>query len=127
WGGSTIFCEVSALQGTNIDTLLELIQLQSEVLELKANPGKRARGVVLEAFKDVGRGTVANLIVQEGTLEHGDIVVSGATYGRVRSLNNEHGEELDVAGPATPVEITGLSDVPEAGEVFFVAEDERTA
>jgi len=127
WGGSTIFVEVSALEGTNIPALLEMIQLQSELLELRANPDKPARGVVLEAFKHSGRGTVATLIVNTGTLRAGDIIVSGMTYGRVRTMNDETGKLVDLAGPSTPVEVTGLSEVPEAGEPFFVAADEKQA
>ncbi len=127
WGGSTIFAEVSALTGENVPELLDLIQLQAEVLELKANPNKEARGVVLEAYKHSGRGTVATLIVQEGTLKAGDIVVSGRTYGRVRTMTDDRGRRLEKAGPSTPVEITGITTVPEAGEAFFVAKDERVA
>lgn len=127
WGGSTIFVEVSALEGTNIQGLLEMIQLQSEILELRANPDKPGRGVVLEAFKHSGRGTVATLIVNTGTVRTGDIIVSGMTYGRVRTMNDEIGRSIELAGPSTPCEVTGLSDVPEAGEPFFVAADEKQA
>ena len=127
WGGSTIFKEVSAKQGTGVDELLELIQLQSEVLELKANPDKPARGFVLEAYKDNRRGTVASILVQEGTLRINDILVSGACYGKVKSMTNERGKNIRIAGPSTPVEVTGLSDVPDAGEPFFIAKDEKIA
>ena len=127
WGGSTIFKEVSAKQGTGVDELLELIQLQSEVLELKANPDKPARGFVLEAYKDNRKGTVASILVQEGTLRINDILVSGACYGKVKSMTNERGKNIRVAEPSTPVEITGLSDVPDAGEPFFIAKDEKIA
>ncbi len=127
WGGTTIFKEVSAKQGTGVDELLELIELQSEVLELKANPDKPARGFVLEAYKDNRKGTVASILVQEGTLRINDILVSGACYGKVKSMTNERGKNIRVAEPSTPVEITGLSDVPDAGEPFFVAKDEKIA
>lgn len=127
WGGTTIFKEVSAKQGIGVDELLELIQLQSEVLELKANPDKPARGFVLEAYKDNRKGTVASILVQEGTLKINDILVSGACYGKVKSMTNERGKNIRVAEPSTPVEITGLSDVPDAGEPFFIAKDEKIA
>ena len=127
WGGSTIFKEVSAKTGGGVDELLELIQLQSEVLELKANPDKPARGFILEAYKDNRRGTVASILVQEGTLRINDILVSGQCYGKVKSMTNERGVSIKVAEPSTPVEITGLSEVPDAGEPFFVAKDEKVA
>jgi len=115
------------LGSTGIDDLLGMVGLQSELLGRPANPDKPARGVVLEAYKDVGRGTVATLIIQEGTLRAGDIVVSGSTYGRVRTMGNDKGQPIEIAGPSTPVEVTGLSEVPDAGEAFFVAEDDRVA
>lgn len=127
WGGTTLFKEVSAKKGEGISELLELIQLQSEVLELKANPDKPAHGFILEAYKDNRRGTVASILVQEGTLHINDILVSGACYGKVKSMINDHGKSIKLAEPSTPVEITGLSDVPEAGEPFFVAKDEKVA
>ena len=127
WGGTTIFKEVSAKTGAGVDELLELIQLQSEVLELKANPDKPARGFILEAYKDNRRGTVASILVQEGTLRINDLLVSGACAGKVKSMTNDRGKNIKVAEPSTPVEITGLSDVPEAGEPFFVAKDEKVA
>jgi translation initiation factor IF-2 len=127
WGGTTLFKEVSALTGAGIDELLELIQLQSEVLELKANPDKEARGIILEAYKDKSRGTVATMIVQEGTLHAGDLLVSGASYGKIKTMQNDKGKNIRVAGPSTPVKITGLSDVPDAGEPFFVTKDEKVA
>ncbi len=127
WGGTTIFKEVSAKTGAGVAELLELIQLQSEVLELKANPDKPARGFILEAYKDNRRGTVASILVQEGTLRINDLLVSGACYGKVKSMTNDRGKNIRVAEPSTPVEITGLSDVPEAGEPFFVAKDEKVA
>jgi len=127
WGGSTLFKNVSALTGEGVQELLELIQLQSEVLELKANPDKEARGILLEAYKDNRRGIVASLIVQEGTLRVNDILVSGACSGKVKTMINDKGKSIQVAGPSTPVEITGLSDIPDAGEPFFVTQDEKIA
>lgn len=127
WGGTTLFKEVSAKTGEGVEDLLELIQLQSEVLELKANPDKPAHGFILEAYKDNRRGTVASILVQEGTLHINDILVSGACYGKVKSMTNDRGKNIKLAEPSTPVEITGLSDVPDAGEPFFVAKDEKIA
>ena len=127
WGGTTLVTEVSAKTGEGVPELLELIQLQSEVLELKANPDKPAHGFILEAYKDNRRGTVASILVQEGTLRINDILVSGACYGKVKSMINDRGRSIRVAEPSTPVEITGLSEVPDAGEPFFVAKDEKIA
>lgn len=127
WGGTTIFKEVSAKTGAGVAELLELIQLQSEVLELKANPDKPARGFILEAYKDTRRGTVASILVQEGTLRINDILVSGSCSGKVKSMTDDRGKSIKAAEPSTPVEITGLSDVPDAGEPFFVAESEKIA
>ncbi|MBT2581947.1 translation initiation factor IF-2 [Planococcus sp. ISL-109] len=127
WGGDTIFVPISALKGDGIDTLLEMILLVSEVGELKANPGRRAIGTVIEAELDKGRGSVATLLVQDGTLHVGDPIVVGHTFGRVRAMVNDLGRRVKTAGPSTPVEITGLSDVPQAGDRFVVFEDERTA
>ena len=127
WGGDTIVKEVSAHTGEGVDDLLELIYLQSEVLELKANPHKEARGILLEAYKDPRRGIVASIIVHEGTLHTNDIIVSGACYGKVKSMISDKGKGIKVAGPSTPVEITGLSDIPEAGEPFFVTKNEKIA
>ncbi len=127
WGGETIVKEVSAHTGEGVDELLELIYLQSEVLELKANPDKEARGILLEAYKDARRGIVASIIVHEGTLHVNDIIVSGACYGKVKSMLSDKGKGIKVAGPSTPVEITGLSDIPEAGEPFFVTKSEKIA
>lgn len=127
WGGTTLFKEVSAITGEGVQSLLELIQLQSEVLELKANPDKDARGIMLEAYKDTRRGTVASIIVQEGTLRINDTIVSGACFGKVKSMVNDKGKSVRIAGPSTPVEITGLSEVPDAGEPFFVTKDEKVA
>ncbi|RME35260.1 MAG: translation initiation factor IF-2, partial [Deltaproteobacteria bacterium] len=127
WGGDTIFVEVSAKEKINIDGLLEMILLQAEVLELKANPNKRASGAVVEARLDRGRGPVATVLVQEGTLKVGDPIVSGVHWGRVRTMTNDRGEKLKEAGPSTPVEITGLSGVPDAGDTFHAVKDEKSA
>ncbi|WP_416144879.1 translation initiation factor IF-2 [Planococcus koreensis] len=127
WGGETIFVPISALKGEGIDSLLEMILLVSEVGELKANPARRAIGTVIEAELDKGRGSVATLLVQDGTLNVGDPIVVGNTYGRVRAMVNDLGRRVKDAGPSTPVEITGLNDVPQAGDRFVVFEDEKTA
>ncbi len=127
WGGDTIFVPISALQGEGIDTLLEMILLVAEVGELKANPERLALGTVIEAQLDKGRGSVATLLVQDGTLKVGDPIVVGHTYGRVRAMVNDKGRRVKEAGPSTPVEITGLNDVPQAGDRFVVFEDEKTA
>jgi translation initiation factor IF-2 len=127
WGGSTLFAEVSAKQKVGIKELLELILLQAEVLELKANPDKAARGTVVEARLDKGRGPVATVLVQEGTLKTGDVFIAGSHYGRVRAMHNDKGTKMDAAGPSIPVEVVGFVDVPAAGEIFIVASDERMA
>ena len=127
WGGDTIFVPISALKGEGIDELIEMILLISEVSELKANPELRARGTVIEAELDRGRGAVATLLVQNGTLHIGDPIVVGNTFGRVRAMINDVGRRVKEAGPSTPVEITGLNDVPQAGDRFVVFEDEKTA
>ncbi len=127
WGGDTITCEVSALEGTGVDELLDQLLLVSELEDLRANPEGRATGVVLEAHLDVGRGPVATVLVQRGTLNVGDPMVAGPAWGRVRALVNDHGEQVRHAGPATPVQVLGLSDVAEAGDTFAVAPDERKA
>ncbi|MGY3185455.1 translation initiation factor IF-2 [Lysinibacillus sp. TE18511] len=127
WGGETIFVPISALKGEGIDTLLEMILLVAEVGELKANPDRLALGTVIEAQLDKGRGSVATLLVQDGTLKVGDPIVVGHTYGRVRAMVNDKGRRVKEAGPSTPVEITGLNDVPQAGDRFVVFEDEKTA
>lgn len=127
WGGETIFVPISALKGEGIDTLLEMILLVAEVGELKANPKRLALGTVIEAQLDKGRGSVATLLVQDGTLKVGDPIVVGHTYGRVRAMVNDKGRRGKEAGPSTPVEITGLNDVPQAGDRFVVFEDEKTA
>ncbi|WP_131926655.1 translation initiation factor IF-2 [Hazenella coriacea] len=125
WGGETIFVPVSALKGEGIDDLLEMVLLVSEVQELKANPSKRARGVVIEAELDKGRGAVATVLVQNGTLKVGDGVVAGNYFGKIRAMVNDRGRRVKVATPSTPVEILGLSDVPGAGDPLMVFEDEK--
>ncbi|WP_018922512.1 translation initiation factor IF-2 [Salsuginibacillus kocurii] len=127
WGGDTIFVNVSAIKSEGIDELLEMILLVSEVEELKANPDKRARGSVVEAELDRGKGPVATLLVQSGTMKIGDPVVVGDTFGRIRAMVNDLGQRVETAAPSTPVEITGLSDVPKAGDQFVVFEDEKKA
>lgn len=127
WGGDTIFVEISAKFGQNIEELLEMILLVAEVEDLKANPKQKAIGTVIEARLDKGKGPVATLLVQQGTLHVGDPIVVGNTFGRVRVMTNDLGRREKVAGPATPVEITGLNDVPQAGDRFVVFEDEKTA
>ncbi|TKC18697.1 translation initiation factor IF-2 [Robertmurraya kyonggiensis] len=127
WGGETIFVPLSALTGEGIDSLLEMILLVSEVEEYKANPDRKAIGTVIEAQLDKGRGSVATLLVQNGTLKVGDPIVVGNTFGRVRAMVNDLGRRVKEAGPSTPVEITGLNDVPQAGDRFAVFEDEKTA
>ncbi|MFO3788356.1 translation initiation factor IF-2 [Bacillus mojavensis] len=127
WGGETIFVPLSALTGKGIDELIEMILLVSEVEELKANPNRQAKGTVIEAELDKGRGSVATLLVQTGTLHVGDPIVVGNTFGRVRAMVNDIGRRVKTAGPSTPVEITGLNDVPQAGDQFLVFKDEKTA
>ncbi|EIT85120.1 translation initiation factor IF-2 [Fictibacillus macauensis ZFHKF-1] len=127
WGGDTIFVSVSALKGDGIDDLIEMIQLVSEVEELKANPNRAAQGTVIEAELDKGRGSVATLLVQNGTLNVGDPIVVGNTFGRVRAMVNDLGRRVKTAGPSTPVEITGLNEVPQAGDQFMVFVDEKKA
>ena len=127
WGGDTICVPVSALTGEGIDKLLESVLLVAEMMELKANPDRKAKGVVIEARLDKGRGPVASLLVQNGTLHPGDILVAGTAVGRVRIMNDENGKPLKAAGPSTPVEITGLAEVPNAGDSFDAVSDERLA
>jgi translation initiation factor IF-2 len=127
WGGDTIYVNVSALRGENIEKLLEQIAVTAEVLELKANPDKPASGLVIEARLDRNRGPMATVLVQEGTLRVGDVVVAGRTLGKVRALLDDRGESVKEAGPSTPVEILGLDGVPEAGESVNVADDEKVA
>ncbi len=127
WGGDTIFVEVSAKKHLNVESLLEMVLLQADVMELKANPDKEARGTIIEAKLDRGRGPVATVLVQEGTLKVGDYFVSGIHFGRVRAMQNDRGEKVTVAGPSMPVEVIGLTGVPDAGDVFVVLADERQA
>ena len=127
WGGDTIYVNVSAKQAVGIDELLEMILLQAEVLELKANPDKLASGHVVEAKIDSGRGAVATVLVREGTLRAGDPVVCGMHYGRIRAMLDDRGNQLESAGPSIPVEIVGLSGVPMAGDEFLALKDERNA
>ncbi|OAB45071.1 translation initiation factor IF-2 [Paenibacillus antarcticus] len=127
WGGDTIFVNVSAKQKTGLEDLLEMILLVAEMNEYKANPDKRARATVLEAELDKGRGPVARVLVQHGTLRVGDAFVAGNCFGRIRAMVNDKGRRLKEAGPSTPVEITGLTEVPQAGDPFMVFEDERKA
>ncbi|MCH5269332.1 MAG: translation initiation factor IF-2 [Lachnospiraceae bacterium] len=127
WGGSTEFVPVSAKSGEGIESLLETILLTADILELKANPNRRARGLVIEAELDKGRGPVATVLVQKGTLHVGDFISAGASHGKVRAMIDDKGRRVKEAGPSTPVEILGLSDVPSAGEVFLAHENDKTA
>ena len=127
WGGDTVFVPVSAKSGEGIENLLEMILLTAEVLELKANPNRRARGLVIEAQLDKGRGPVATILVQKGTLKVGDFVSAGAASGKVRAMVDDKGRRVKEAGPSTPVEILGLGDVPNAGEIFLAHENDKEA
>ncbi|MRR55297.1 MAG: translation initiation factor IF-2 [Deltaproteobacteria bacterium] len=127
WGGDTIFVEVSAKQKTNLEELLEMVLLQADVLELTANPNKPARGTIVEAKLDKGRGPVATVLVQEGSAKVGDYFVCGVHYGRIRAMQNDRGEKVPAAGPSMPVEVIGLTGVPDAGDAFIIMPDERQA
>ena len=127
WGGDTIFVEVSAKMKINLENLLEMILLQAEVLELQANPDKRARGSIVEARLDKGRGPVATVLVQDGTLKVGDSIVAGLHYGRVRTMTAANGTQVKSAGPSFPVEVTGLGGVPDAGDTFHAVDSEKSA
>ena len=127
WGGSTVFAPVSAKTGEGISQLLEMILLTAEILELKANPNRMARGLVIEAQLDKGRGPVATVLVQKGTLHVGDFISAGASHGKVRAMIDDKGRRVKEAGPSMPVEILGLSDVPGAGEVFIAHENDKEA
>ncbi len=127
WGGETACIPVSAATGAGIQDLLERIVLEAEGMELKANPNRRAKGAVVEARLDKGQGTIATLLVQNGTLHKGDCLIAGTAVGRVRTMRNDKGVEIESAGPSTPVEITGLTEVPTAGDIFEAVEDERLA
>ncbi len=127
WGGKTVVCGVSAMTGEGIDHLLEMIALESEMLELRANPDKKASGIVVEAHLSQGKGAVTTLIVQSGTLREGDIIIVGPYYGKVRAMFNDLQNTIKEAGPSMPLEMLGLSDVPDAGEMFYVVDDEKQA
>jgi len=127
WGGDTLFTYVSAKTGEGVEEFLEMILLQAELMELKANPDKRAKGTIIEARLDKGKGPVATVLIQEGTLKLGDPFVAGVFYGKARSMIDHEGNSVDLAGPSTPVEIQGFSGVPEAGEQFIVVEEEKVA
>ena len=127
WGGDTIFVPISAKQHQNIDQLLEMVLLEADMLELKANPNKQAKGVVIEARLDKNKGAIASMLVQRGTLDVGDTIVVGSSIGRIRSMTDEKGKKVKKAGPSTPVEIMGLTEVPQAGDIFYEVKDEKTA
>lgn len=127
WGGETIFVPISAKKGEGIDNLLEMVLLQADMLELKANPNKQAKGTVIEARLDKSRGPVTTMLVQRGTLDAGDTIVVGSSIGRIRTMTNDKGKKVKSAGPSTPVEITGLTTVPNAGDTFYEVKDEKTA
>lgn len=127
WGGDTICVPVSAKTGENLDQLLEMVLLTSEMAELKADPNRKAKGTVIEAKLDKGRGAVATLLIQNGTLNVGDSILVGTTYGRIRAMFDDKGKKIKSAGPSIPVEILGLSEVPSAGDRFVVVKDEKTA
>ena len=127
WGGETIVCPISAKTGAGVDTLLENLVLQAEVLELRANPNRAAKGTVIEARLDKGRGPIMTVLVQNGTLKLGDIIIAGTCVGRVRTMINDKGQRVTEAGPSTPVEISGMSEVPSAGDIFNAVSDERMA
>jgi translation initiation factor IF-2 len=127
WGGETIFCEVSAKTGAGIEHLLEMVSLQAEILELKANPQSPATGTVIEALLDRGKGPVARVLVTDGTLRVGDIMIAGPAWGKVRAMTDEHGRNVAEAGPSTPVELLGLADVPNAGDPLHIVKDAKRA
>ena len=127
WGGETICCKVSAKKNLGIDNLLEMVTLTAEMEELRANPNRAGQGTVIEARLDKGRGPVATLLVQNGTLKQGDIIIAGTAVGRVRTMLDYKGNRLTEAGPSVPVEIAGLSEAPTAGSPFFAVADERMA
>jgi len=127
WGGDTIFVPISAKKKMNIDTLLEMVLLVADMKELKANPKKQAKGVVIEAKLDKTKGSVATMLVQRGTLDVGDTILVGSVIGRIRTMTDDKGHKVKSAGPSTPVEITGFTEVPEAGETFYEVKDEKTA
>ncbi|MBQ0133673.1 MAG: translation initiation factor IF-2, partial [Clostridiales bacterium] len=127
WGGDTIVCPISAKTGMGVDALLENLALQAEILELRANPNRAAKGTVIEARLDKGRGPIMTVLVQNGTLRQGDIIIAGTCVGRVRTMTNDKGQRITEAGPSIPVEISGMSEVPSAGDIFNCVSDERMA
>ena len=127
WGGDTIYVPISAKKNQNIDQLLEMVLLEADVLELKANPHKQAKGAVIEARLDKAKGAIATMLVQRGTLDVGDTIVVGSSIGRIRAMVNDKGKKVKSAGPSTPVEIMGLTDVPEAGDTFYEVKNEKMA
>ena len=127
WGGETIICPISAKTGMGIDNLLDMVVLTAEMRELKANPNRSAHGAVIEARLDKGRGPVATLLVQNGTLHQGDVIIAGTAVGRVRAMTNAQGQKVESAGPSVPVEIIGMGEVPGAGDDFHAVADERMA
>ncbi len=127
WGGDTIFVPISAKKGENIDQLLEMVLLEADVLELKANPNKQSKGAVIEARLDKSKGAIATMLVQRGTLDVGDTIVVGSSIGRIRAMKDDKGKSVKSAGPSTPVEIMGLTDVPEAGDTFYEVKNEKMA
>ena len=127
WGGDTIYVPISAKKGENIDQLLEMVLLEADVLELKANPHKQAKGAVIEARLDKSKGAIATMLVQRGTLDVGDTIVVGSSIGRIRAMKDDKGKRVKAAGPSTPVEIMGLTEVPEAGDTFYEVKNEKMA
>lgn len=127
WGGSTVVCPISAKRGDGIDELLEMVILTADMQELKANPDRAAKGTVVEAKLDRGRGPVATLLVSNGTLNAGDVIIAGTSVGRIRAMTDDKGRKIKTAGPSVPVEIIGLSEVPNAGDIFYAVDDERMA
>ena len=127
WGGETIYVPISAKKGENIDQLLEMVLLEADVLELKANPNKQSKGAVIEARLDKSKGAIATMLVQRGTLDVGDTIVVGSSIGRIRAMKDEKGKTVKKAGPSTPVEIMGLTEVPEAGDIFYEVKNEKVA
>ncbi|MGE4549674.1 MAG: translation initiation factor IF-2, partial [Intestinibacillus sp.] len=127
WGGETIVCQISAKFGQGLENLLEMVLLTAEVQDLKANPNRQAKGTVIEAKLDKGRGPVATVLIQNGTLHAGDVIIAGTAVGRVRAMTNDDGVRIEEAGPSVPVEIIGLGEVPGAGDIFYAVEDEKMA
>lgn len=125
WGGDTIFVPISAKKNLNINNLLEMVLLVADMKELKANPNKQAKGAVIEARLDKARGPVASILVQRGTLDVGDTIVVGTSIGRIRAMKNDKGQSVKEAGPSTPVEVMGLTDLPEAGDTFYEVKNEK--